>query len=114
MCRLLIGSNAVPKFIPHEFWTSGEVEAALLMGQDVTSMQKVLVEVFVKNDGEKAICLPSPRSRNPKEDAGLSYPQLLHYVSHTNFKNLWKYQYKRYLGKLGGREFQKMVIGCFR
>lgn len=36
---------------------------------------------------------------NSTNESGLSYAQLLHYISETNYKNLWKHFFKKYLGK---------------
>ena len=46
---------------------------------------------------EDKFVIPLPRVRSgAKPDSKLSISQILHYVTHTNKKNLWKEAYKKY------------------
>ncbi|KAF5285879.1 hypothetical protein FQA39_LY04340 [Lamprigera yunnana] len=55
---------------------------------------KVFVRVFKKRD-VKVIPLPRIRTAETNEPP-LLFPQLIQYVSMTNYKNLWKEAYKKY------------------
>lgn len=55
---------------------------------------KVIVQIFKKRDMK---VLPLPRARtNRKDDLPLLFPQLMQYISQTNYRNLWKQAYKKY------------------
>lgn len=57
---------------------------------------KVIVQIFKKRDSK---VLPLPRIRtNLKDDPPLLFPQLMQYISQTNYRNLWKEAYKKYSG----------------
>lgn len=58
------------------------------------SWTKIMISVLRKQEGE---VIPLPRIRPfVKDDNPLLFPQLLEYISVTNFKNLWKETYKKY------------------
>lgn len=57
-------------------------------------MYKLMLQVVQKLDTP---VIPLPRLKaGGKIEAVLSYYQVLHYVSHTNHKNLWKEAFKKY------------------
>lgn len=58
------------------------------------SWTKIMISVHQKREGE---VIPLPRIRPfVKDDNTLLFPQLLEYISITNFKNLWKEVFKKY------------------
>ncbi|XP_030764603.1 WD repeat-containing protein 81 [Sitophilus oryzae] len=60
---------------------------------------KVFVSVFKKKDA-KVIPLPRIRPNLAKDDNPLLFVQFLQYISHSNYKNLWKDAYKKYNGNI--------------
>lgn len=55
---------------------------------------KIMITVLPKNEGD---VIPLPRIRPLlKDENPLLFPQLLEYISITNFKNYWKEAYKKY------------------
>lgn len=59
-----------------------------------SSFIKIVISVLKKKEGNM---IPLPRIRpSAKDDSPLLFPQLLEYISVTNFKNLWKEAYKRF------------------
>nr|CAD7259629.1 unnamed protein product [Timema shepardi] len=60
------------------------------------SWSRVLIKVFIKRH-KKVIPLPRPRVATSSAEPELSFSQLMHYVSQTNHKNLWKEAFKKYL-----------------
>lgn len=56
---------------------------------------KIFVSVLKKKD-LKVIPLPRIRPNASKDENPLLFPQLMQYISQTNYKNLWKDAYKKY------------------
>ncbi|XP_021940680.1 WD repeat-containing protein 81-like isoform X2 [Zootermopsis nevadensis] len=97
-CRWsLLKTHQIPEFIYHESLNADEVELCLHQGEELgSSWQKLFVRVLLKKH-RKVIPLPRPRVVSSKTESDLSFAQLLHYVSQTNHKNLWKEAFKKYL-----------------
>ncbi|KAB0793224.1 hypothetical protein PPYR_12844 [Photinus pyralis] len=78
-----------------EFTEKTKLEAWGELDEDIgIGWTKIFVRVFKKRD-VKVIPLPRTRASETNE-APLLFPQLLQYVSMTNYKNLWKEAYKKY------------------
>ncbi|XP_066597438.1 WD repeat-containing protein 81 isoform X2 [Prorops nasuta] len=83
-------------FISHDKLTEDEIAAQPsndILGPD---WLKIYAKVYKKK--HKA-AIPLPRGRHnigTKSQTELSFTQLLHYVSETNYKNLWKEVHKKY------------------
>ncbi|XP_066246518.1 WD repeat-containing protein 81 [Euwallacea similis] len=56
---------------------------------------KIFISVFKKKD-LKVVPLPRIRPNVTSEDSPLLFPQLMQYVSQSNYKNLWKETYRKY------------------
>ncbi|XP_046665135.1 WD repeat-containing protein 81 isoform X2 [Homalodisca vitripennis] len=94
--RQLVDQREVPsEFLLHDQLSPAEVEAWFKQGENLGSAwQKLMFTILWKRD---CPVIPLPRAKSRlKPETPLSYNQVLHYVSHTNFKNLWKEVYKKY------------------
>lgn len=98
----LLSNNEIPEFIYHDTLLSEEIQAWLYQKEELPqTWEKLLIQIVIK-PGHSDLVIPLPRPRVPHltNESGLSYAQLLHYISETNYKNLWKHFFKKYLGKL--------------
>ncbi|KAK4874618.1 hypothetical protein RN001_013978 [Aquatica leii] len=78
-----------------EFTEKTRLESWSELDDDVgVGWTKIFVRVFKKRD-VKVIPLPRIRTAETTEPP-LLFPQLMQYVSMTNYKNLWKEAYKKY------------------
>lgn len=84
-------SLANNEFVPCQIYTG----IANWKDEDVKleSWCKVYVKVFLKQSSQ---VIPLPRCNITCQEPPLSYCQLLHYVSQSNHKNLWKAAHKKY------------------
>ncbi|XP_046400829.1 WD repeat-containing protein 81 [Ischnura elegans] len=105
--RLLLKRRELPLFRRHDTLCDEEVEAWLKQGEcPGTDWQIIFIRVIPKKR-EKVIPLPRSRVTSSKTEPPLTFSQLLHYVSQTNHKNLWKEAFKKYLSSavpLDGKE----------
>ncbi|XP_065172882.1 WD repeat-containing protein 81 isoform X2 [Atheta coriaria] len=69
------------------------------------SWQKIYVKIFKKADA-KVIPLPRIPPKSVRSEAPLMFSQLMQYIAHTNYKNLWKDAYKKYNSTEGNRVTQ--------
>ncbi|XP_054269421.1 WD repeat-containing protein 81-like [Macrosteles quadrilineatus] len=88
-------SNVPNEFILHDQLSPSEVEAWFKQGENLGSSWIHLLFVVVEKLDTPVIPLPRLKPGG-KIEAVLSYYQVLHYVSHTNHKNLWKEAFKKY------------------
>ncbi|XP_043478579.1 WD repeat-containing protein 81 isoform X1 [Leptopilina heterotoma] len=80
-------------FIKHERFSAEEIPSLELLG---TNWLQIYIKVYEKQN-KNAIPLPRGRpSGNSKVHTDLTFAQVLHYVSDTNYRNLWKEAYKKY------------------
>lgn len=88
-----IGKN---DFINHEKMSADEIAAQPSLEELGKNWTKIYVKVYKK----KFInTIPLPRDKHStslKSQSDLTFPQLLRYVSETNYRNLWKESYKKY------------------
>ena len=71
---------------------------------------KIFVRVFKKRE-VKVIPLPRIRTIPLRNDPPLLFPQLMQYISQTNFRNLWKDAYKKYNNNSDRSHTQVMLAG---
>ncbi|KAJ9590476.1 hypothetical protein L9F63_016507 [Diploptera punctata] len=95
--RSLLKNQQIPEFIYHDSLSEDEVAAYLHQDEDFGSTWLKLYVKVVRKQSKKVIPLPRARTVTSKSEPDLSFAQLLHYVSQTNHKNLWKEAFKKYL-----------------
>ncbi|XP_036144900.1 WD repeat-containing protein 81 isoform X2 [Monomorium pharaonis] len=83
-------------FISHDRLSNDEIAAQPTVDELGSDWMKIFAKVYVKQH-KNAIPLPRDRPTNSmKSQAELMFSQLLHYVAETNYRNLWKENYKKY------------------
>ncbi|XP_067006086.2 WD repeat-containing protein 81 [Anabrus simplex] len=95
--KSLLRTHTVSKFIEHESFNPDEVEIWLHQRENLGPRWERLYIRVLEKQHQKVIPLPRPRTENVTSETHLSFAQLLHYVSQTNHKNLWKEAFKKHL-----------------
>lgn len=88
-----IGKNS---FYIHEKLSTDEIEAQPTLDELGKNWTKLYAKIY---DKKFINTIPLPRdkhSTSSKVQSDLTFPQLLRYVSETNYRNLWKDSYKKY------------------
>lgn len=99
--KTLTHSSQAPEFIRHETYGDDEVQTWVQQGEDLgPDWQRFHMRIIVK-ETKQVIPLPRMRPAANNNDSSfgealLSYGELLHYISHTNQRNMWKDMYKKY------------------
>ncbi|XP_034242666.1 WD repeat-containing protein 81 isoform X2 [Thrips palmi] len=100
--RTLIQTGQTPEFITHDTFGEDEVRSWVQQGEDLgPDWRRYRLRVILKQ-AKQVIPLPRLRSTanntndNSSGETVLSYGELLHYISHTNHRNMWKDMYKKY------------------
>ncbi|XP_060522170.1 WD repeat-containing protein 81 [Cylas formicarius] len=100
--KSLCKHSTLTEFIPHpnlESWP---------LNEEFSSWLRIFVSIYKKRDAK---VIPLPRIRQLlKEDNPLMYHQLLQYICQTNYKNLWKDAYKKYVVSEFNRETQVPLV----
>lgn len=99
--KSLIHTCQAPEFTHHETYGDDEVQSWVQQGEDLgQDWRRFHLRVILKQ-AKQVIPLPRLRSsistnENNSTETILSYGELLHYISHTNHRNMWKDMYKKY------------------
>ncbi|CAH0384398.1 unnamed protein product [Bemisia tabaci] len=92
-------SHSLVESPKHETLSADDVKAQLFQGDFFPHpWRRTYIKVIKKED---KMVLPLAKARNIPETKGssqLTFSQILHYVSVTNYKNLWKEATKKYSG----------------
>ncbi|XP_035732368.1 WD repeat-containing protein 81-like isoform X1 [Vespa mandarinia] len=83
-------------FITHDKLTADEIAAQPTLEELGSDWTRIYAKVYIKQHKN---AIPLPRGRrtiNTKTQTELTFSQLLHYLSETNYRNLWKESYKKY------------------
>ncbi|KAK2579115.1 hypothetical protein KPH14_001286 [Odynerus spinipes] len=83
-------------FNNHDKLTSDEIAAQPTLEELGSDWTRIYAKVYIKQHKN---AIPLPRGRrtiNTKTPTELTFSQLLHYLSETNYRNLWKESYKKY------------------
>ncbi|KAK3930332.1 WD repeat-containing protein 81 [Frankliniella fusca] len=99
--KTLIQTCQAPEFIHHETYGDDEVQSWVQQGEDLGQDWRRFHLKIILKQAKQVIPLPRLRSsacnnENNSTETVLSYGELLHYISHTNHRNMWKDMYKKY------------------
>ncbi|XP_015184852.1 PREDICTED: WD repeat-containing protein 81 isoform X2 [Polistes dominula] len=100
-------------FITHDKLTPDEIAAQPTLEELGSDWTKIYAKVYIK---QYKNAIPLPRGRrtiNTKTQTELTFSQLLHYLSETNYRNLWKESYKKYYNPWSTIEQKEQSIVTF-
>ncbi|XP_014261643.1 WD repeat-containing protein 81 isoform X1 [Cimex lectularius] len=87
--RQLLKYRRVPEFVHHEKLSDDEISSLFKQDEQFSQGWQKIIIIVLKKEDTRVIPLPRVRLVG-KPEPQLSLSQILQYVSHTNYKNLWK------------------------